>query len=133
MLFFLLSGLMGLWFCVASNILLWYRIEVWKSCKYCRNVFKPAYATIYVETLRKKCRKFILNLLYWSCASAALNSCAKQLLNNYILSHCTYTIIVCSVFNTVYVTNFYVFYRKNNVWAFKMILSVNMKALAFES
>ena len=47
------------------------------------------------------------------------------------LSNCAYTVVVCSVFNIM--LRALVFYQKQNVWAFKIILCVTMKAVAFES
>ena len=47
------------------------------------------------------------------------------------LSHCVYTIVVCSIFIIMLMS--FVFYQKLNVRVFIIILGVTMKAVAFKS
>ena len=90
----------------------------------CCKVLREASTLIYVKSLRKKCRTSILNLLYWGCARAALNVCVKKMLNNCILPHCPYTVIIGLVFNIL--LRLSVFSQKQNVWALNIISSISI-------
>ena len=111
-------------------------------CNYCPWFFEEDFSILTGESSDFKLK--IMESLLIACDKSVFNKVDSSLplvlfwynINgNHVMfytsydAHCAYTIVVCSVFSIM--LRVLVFYQKQHVWAFNIILRVTMKVVAF--